>query len=233
MLDLIHEPLSQPQTDQNTYTLGTLGGHNVATACLPSGVYGTTSAAIVLSHMVPTFPCLQFGLMVGIGGGVPSESADIRLGDVVVSMATATSGGVIQYDYGKTLCDERFQWTGSPNNPPHFLLTVVSKIRSNYMMGEKPIQGIIRNILQKHQGMREQFSSPEKDWLFNSKYTHQSSNTECSECDQSQLVGRNPRATDEPHIHYGLIASGNQVMKDAERRDSIAQVLDILCDADT
>jgi hypothetical protein len=39
--------------------------------------------------------------MVGIGGGVPSEENDIRLGDVVVSQPAGTSGGVIQYDFGK------------------------------------------------------------------------------------------------------------------------------------
>lgn len=44
MLDELHAPLSQPPTNHNTYTLSTLSGHNVVIACLPSGVYGTTSA---------------------------------------------------------------------------------------------------------------------------------------------------------------------------------------------
>jgi hypothetical protein len=48
------------------------------------------SASTVASHMVSTYPNIRFGLMVGIGGGVPSKSADIRLGDVVVSKPTAT-----------------------------------------------------------------------------------------------------------------------------------------------
>jgi hypothetical protein len=42
-----------------------------------------------------TFTSLRFGLMVGIGGGVPSKEHDIRIGDVVVSKPTDTSGGVI------------------------------------------------------------------------------------------------------------------------------------------
>jgi hypothetical protein len=66
--------------------------------------------------------------MVRIGGGVTSKSADIRLGDVVVSMPTATSGGVIQYDYGKTLHDGRLQHTGSLNKPPQYLLTAASDL---------------------------------------------------------------------------------------------------------
>ncbi|KAG2000911.1 hypothetical protein GB937_010703 [Aspergillus fischeri] len=32
-----------------------------------------------------------------------------------------------------------------------------------------------------------------------------------------------------PDFHYGLIASGDQVMKDAKIRDSIAQELNLLC----
>jgi hypothetical protein len=43
MLDETHSNLSQPTTDDNAYTLGKISGHNVVIACLPSGVYGTTS----------------------------------------------------------------------------------------------------------------------------------------------------------------------------------------------
>jgi hypothetical protein len=66
--------------------------------------------------------------MVRIGAGLLSKNADIRLGDVVVSMPTATSGGVIQYDYGKTLHDGRLQHTGSLNKPPQYLLTAASDL---------------------------------------------------------------------------------------------------------
>jgi hypothetical protein len=120
MLDEIHSSLSQPSTDRNNYTLGRRAGHNVV-VCLPSGVYGTTSAATVFAQMLPTFPRLHFGLMVGIGGGVPREDTDIRLGDVVVSLPSETSGGVIQYYFGKTLRNGQFQRIGSLNKPPQFL----------------------------------------------------------------------------------------------------------------
>lgn len=111
MLERVHPALYQPQTDHNSYTLGSVSGHRVVIACLPTGVYGTTSAAIVVGQMLQTFPSLEFGLMVGIGGGVPSRKADIRLGDVVVSTPTSAStfGGVVQYDYGKTLYDGSFE----------------------------------------------------------------------------------------------------------------------------
>ncbi|KAL2815071.1 nucleoside phosphorylase domain-containing protein [Aspergillus cavernicola] len=120
LLDEIHPPLSQAKTDHNVYSLGSVSSHNIVVMCLPSGAYGTTSAAIVLAHALPTFPSLRFGVMVGIGGGVPSQKADIRLGDVVVSMPASTSGGVIQYDYGKALHDGSFEYTGLVNKPPQY-----------------------------------------------------------------------------------------------------------------
>lgn len=80
MFDEIHPRLPLPASDENTYVLGNICGHNVVMACLPSGVYGTTTAAIVASQMLTTYPNIRFGLMVGIGGGVPSKDNDIRLG---------------------------------------------------------------------------------------------------------------------------------------------------------
>jgi nucleoside phosphorylase len=74
MLDEIHDNLPQPSTDHNCYTLGRIHSHNIAIACLPSGVYGTTSAATVMAQMLSTFRSIQFGLMVGIGGGVPTKT---------------------------------------------------------------------------------------------------------------------------------------------------------------
>jgi len=38
-------------------------GHNVAIACLPTGVYGITPATAVAKDMLRTFKSLRFGLM--------------------------------------------------------------------------------------------------------------------------------------------------------------------------
>ncbi|KAL4972996.1 hypothetical protein BDW66DRAFT_154205 [Aspergillus desertorum] len=230
MLDTLHPPQPQAQSDQNTYILGSISGHNIVIACLPTGVYGVASATVVLAHTQLTFPSIRFGLMVGIGGGVPSESSDIRLGDVVVSVPTAGSGGVVQYDFGKTLARGVFERTGSLNKPPQNLLTAISQIRSDNMLrGSSTIGEVVAMILQRNETLRESFSRPDNDWLFTSKYDHQSESLDCSACDKSQLLDRAPRETDEPIVHYGLIASGNQVMKDARTRDYIAQELGILC----
>lgn len=89
--------------DITQYTLGRVGCHNVAAICLPAGQIGTSPAAATATLMRSKFKNLQFVLMVGIGGGVPSSNADIRLGDVVVSQPQGSYGGVVQYDFGKTI----------------------------------------------------------------------------------------------------------------------------------
>ena len=102
MLDEVHPKLLSSPSDHSTYTLGTIGCHSIVIICLPSGVYGTIPLAIVASQMISRFSSLRFSLMVGIGGGVPSRDADIRLGDVVVSNPTKGYRGVVQYTTGKS-----------------------------------------------------------------------------------------------------------------------------------
>lgn len=230
MLDETHRNLSQPPNDSNVYTLGAICGHNVVIACLPLGFYGTTSATAVITQMRSTFPAIQFGLMVGIGGGAPTK-ADIRLGDVVVSRPTGTSSGVVQYDYGKTIQDGRFQLTGVLNSPPQILLNAMSHLEAAHQMGKKQISMILSDTLAKRPGMRSFFSSPgtEQDRLFKTTYDHIEYEETCEKCESSELMDRELRLSNEPQIHYGVIASANQVMKHGPTRDQLAQKLGILC----
>lgn len=45
LLDEQHDDLPQPDNDTNIYSLGRIGEHNVAIACLPAGQIGTSSVA--------------------------------------------------------------------------------------------------------------------------------------------------------------------------------------------
>jgi nucleoside phosphorylase/tetratricopeptide (TPR) repeat protein len=227
-LDEVHPRLTQPESDHNVYTLGCVSGHNVVVACLPAGVYGTTSATAAISHLKSTYHNIRFGLMVGVGGGVPKRTPDIRLGDIVVSKPTNISSGVIQYDYGKTLQNGRFHRTGSLNKPPSLLLKVIAQMESDSILGKGLLSKVMASYLQKEE-VRGQFPRPSKDLLFHSTYDHSSDNPTCSTCDPSQQMDRPERKAKEPQIHYGLVASANQVMKDARVRDQITQELDILC----
>lgn len=113
MLDKTH-PRLPTERDENSYTLGEIGRHNVAVAVMPRT--GNNRAAVVATQLLNDFPSITFGLLVGIGGGVPSEEEDqndIRLGDVVVSNPSGTLGGVVQYDSGKISTLGVFERTGT------------------------------------------------------------------------------------------------------------------------
>jgi nucleoside phosphorylase len=231
ILDETHHQLPQPLNDENTYTLGKIGDHNVVVTCLPTGMYGTTAAATVVSQMRSTFPNIRFGLMVGIGGGVPSKKNDIRLGDVVVSRPTGTSGGVVQYDAGKTISRGRFEQTGVLNQPPLILLTAVSQLESTNMIeGRRGISDILTDIFDRNPSMKSKFfHPPDHDLLFKAEYDHPESEDTCVKCWRNYLVNREPRTSNEPQVHYGLIASGNQVMKHGLTRDRLAKEHGIIC----
>jgi nucleoside phosphorylase len=69
-----HElPSGIAEGDSNNYILGRMGGHNVVIAVMPYGEYGTSSAAVVARYLVQSFPKVRINLMVGIGGGAPSN----------------------------------------------------------------------------------------------------------------------------------------------------------------
>ncbi|KAF7171284.1 hypothetical protein CNMCM6106_005681 [Aspergillus hiratsukae] len=229
MLDAIHPSLPLPSTDQNTYILGNIGEHNIVIACLPSGAYGTISAATVAMQLLSSFHSIRCGLMVGIGGGVPSSHADIRLGDVVVSQPADTSGGVIQYDLGKALSGGQFQRTGMLNRPPKILLTALATLQAHHLTEDSRILEFISNIQVKTPRRAANFARPsQEDFLYQAEYEHRALNT-CVNCDRSKLIPRPSRGHDEPIIHYGLIASANQVVKDGRRRDQLAQDLGVYC----
>lgn len=219
MLDEIHDPLHTYPDDSNTYKLGRIEQHNVVIACLPVHQYGTNNAANVVTNLKRTFPSIRAGLMVGIGGGVPSK-ADIRLGDVVVGTR------VMQYDLGKLVRDGQIQRTGIPKIPHQLLGTAVSALRSKHELEPTQVPSIMKQKLAAHPGYGRP-SSPDR--LFCVEYDHEDPSSDCDHCDQSKLISRSKRSSGDIVIHYGAIASGNQVIKDGRTRDSIAQQLDIVC----
>ncbi|KAM0412754.1 hypothetical protein ACHAPD_007800 [Fusarium lateritium] len=219
MLDEIHETLPMHVDDSNAYILGNIKQHNIVVACLPEGRYGLNNAANVLTHLVRTFSSIRAGLMVGIGGGVPSKT-DIRLGDIVVGTR------VMQYDLGKIVGDGQMQHTAIPKISQQLLGTAVSSLRARHEREGSRILSILREKFKEHSEYRRPASA---DCLFLSTYDHVSQTSACDECDHSKLVRRRIRETDDPLIHYGAIASGNQVMRSGTQRDSIARQLDVIC----
>jgi nucleoside phosphorylase len=243
MLNETHQDLPRQPNDHNVYTLGRVGIHNVVITCLPKGEIGNNSAATVATRMTSTFPSIKFGLMVGIGGGVPKS---VRLGDIVVSTPTDEFGGVVQWDFGKTQEGGIFKRTGALNRPPTELLTALTKLEKEHTMKGSKIPHYLEELKKNWPKLAPKYtrSMSLKDVLFRADCNHfqkpdicdintsdnmvgnsekeydddEEQENHCINCDQTKIIRRKPR---DMRVHYGLIASGNQVIKDAVFRDEI------------
>ncbi|VUC33634.1 unnamed protein product [Clonostachys rosea] len=212
MLDETHDDLPKKASDLNTYTLGSINDHNIVLACLPVGETGTNSAAVTARGMATTFPSIKLGLLVGIGGGIPPK---VRLGDVVVSTPTGRYGGVVQWDFGKAEDEGKLRHTGSLNSPPIPLRTALTKLIRDHKMKGSKVPSYLDEMKKKYPRLAADYtwSESRKDPV----------STTTGQGEQKKLKDLT--------VHYGLIASGNQVIKDAKKRDILNQRYDgnILC----
>ena len=219
MLDQRHYDLPQASNSSTIYTLGSIGPHNVVMACLSAGRLGIGSAATIATEMRTTFPCIRFGLLVGVGGGVPS-TANIRLGDIVVSQPQAGREGVVQYDFGKNTTSG-FQRTMLLNAPPDILLNALSNYQARNLDTDGDLVSHRFKPKIAYTGLQK-FPAP--DMLFRADYNHVSGMT-CENCDPAQL-SKFPNRDDRCiMVHYGTIASGNQVIKSGTIRDQLSSEL--------
>ncbi|PTB65133.1 hypothetical protein BBK36DRAFT_1169900 [Trichoderma citrinoviride] len=240
-LDERHDgPEDVSTNDSNDYTLGTMGKHNVVIAVLPDGEYGIASAAAAARDMLHTFPNVRISLLVGIGGGAPSKKHDIRLGDVVVSIPSSkATGSVLHYGFSKTMQNQNFETIGYLNLPPTVLRSAANGLKASYESDGHQIQEAIDSILHKKSKLRKKYSRPDpsSDRLYQSDVVHPLSDDDDISC--ASVCGSNPanwvrrskrsEEDDDPAIHYGLIASASQLVRDATIRDTLAREKDILC----
>lgn len=249
MLDRRHPDLPNPPKDDNAYTLGSIGPHNIVIACLPQGKYGTNSAATVATRMASTFPSIRLGFMVGIGSGIPPN---VRLGDVVVSSPGNGFPGVVQWDFGKAENNGKLVQTGALNNPPTALLTAVSKLRTKHDLKGARIPEYLCDLATNYPRLALRYTRPtgigkpvshnsHRGWFtwhailsallnaFLAFVWYSFGVWTLSSGDGSPKNESTLRATvegsqmqrDDVLIHFGLIASGSRVIKDARLRDSI------------
>ena len=215
MLDAEHPPLPAKPGDPNLYVVGNVHGHDIVLACL-AGQQGKGAAATVATNMSRTFPRIELRFFVGIGGGVPSNRHDIRLGDVVISMPEGRHGGVVQYDLGRD-GDAGFELKGFLWPPPTQLRSAVERMRSDHLVQTPKIDEYVSIMVQRSHRLATYARPSTPDVLY-------------SNHDPSQEVPRSTRPFQEPAIHYGLIASGDRVIKSAIVRDSmVGRLGDVLC----
>lgn len=182
-------------------------------------------------QLLSSLHSIRFGLMVGIGGGVPNRNSDIRLGDFVVSKPMNSHGGVVQYDYGKALNGGDFQWTGMLNRPPQILLTALTKLQAIHLTEESQVSYFLAEIKRKIPKRVANFARPaQTDHLYLSDYNHIKIHFKtCDDCGKAKTVSQSFQNHSGPVIHYGLIASANQVVKDSQLRDKLGRELGVYC----
>ena len=221
------------KSDPNAYSTGVIGCHNVVLAHMPG--MGKVYATAVAAHCRSSFPNIKLAIVVGVCGVVPFYQDDdqnrreIVLGDVIVS------SGVVQYDLGKqspelfirkdTLLDS----LGRPNTEIRALLAKLQSRR-----GRRRMQNLVArymDVLRSEQDLRAGYPGATHDRLFPANYRHIADGKSCVECRCNGLVMNRQRLEQDspaPDIHFGLMASGDAVMKSGVDRDRTASQEKIL-----
>lgn len=233
--------------DNNNYAWGRIGEHHVVIASLAAGSYGVVSAATTAMQMISSLPHLRFGLMVGIGAGVPrpEDGINIRLGDIVVSEPEGISPGVVQYDLGKLKGNGKFERVGTLAAPPEVLLKGLKSLRAYHMRKGSRVPMILEKMFEENCGMGQDgpdgFRHPgvQYDQLFETSCPPQNTTTADnvpssrgtpSACSSPPNERERPDPpSNMPKIHYGIIASGNSVVKDSIARDEILRRIEDKC----
>ena len=233
--------------DLNAHSTGVIGHHNVVLVHMPN--MGKVDSATAASYLNASFPNIQLALMVGICGGAPFGShlsEDILLGDVVVSK------GLVQYDFGRQFPKNRFVRKDAlldvlPRPSPK-IRAALAKLQTEQGRGwlQNKASEYLRVLRQRLSDMVT-YPGVTEDRLFGSTYPHKhheplecaicangdgsddicdkavGMNCEELKCHEQELVLR--RRLPQPYnpvVHFGLIASGDTVMKSGEDRDDIA-----------
>ncbi|KAH7203372.1 hypothetical protein BKA60DRAFT_527350 [Fusarium oxysporum] len=218
-------PFDKEPGDPNAYSTGVIGRFNVVLAHMPG--MGKVHAAIVASNCGKSFPSIKLALVVGICGIVPFGPAkdEIILGDVIIS------NGVIQYDFGRQL-PERFsrkdtllEVPGRPNVEIRGVLAKLEGLRHRRQLNAK-IEGYLA-VLQSDPELHAEYPGAAKDRLFEASYRHTDDQRSCEQLGcNGELVSRSRLSAADvptkPTIHFGLMASGDAVMKSGEDRNRIA-----------
>jgi nucleoside phosphorylase len=223
--------------DVNAYSWGRIGKHYVLIASLPAGEYGISAAATIAQALRSSLPHIRVGLLVGIGAGIPGEilgpggtltpRRDVRLGDVVVSEPSGTSGGVVQLDMVKMLeskAQPRPLRIGNLNSPPIVLRTALSKLKARHERKASSMLSLMEQALGLNPKMATAYVHPrlKKPALAQDIYHFR----------DGTLLAHDART--EPIIHYGVIGSSNTLVKSAVHRDQLmdrlaAEDIDPLC----
>jgi hypothetical protein len=145
-------------------------------------------------------------------------------------MPEGQHGGVVQYDLGKST-DAGFQLKGFLQPPPALLRSAVERMQSDHLVRDNRIVEFIDTMIDKWPRLSI-YKEPRDavDTLFQPDFVPGDADYLCADHDPAQIVTRSPRELKGPCIHYGLIASGDSVLKSASTREDLVEALgDVLC----
>ncbi|KKP03630.1 phosphorylase superfamily protein [Trichoderma harzianum] len=167
------EDFGRAEGDQNFYTAGCVGNHNVVIILLES--MGKISAAKAVANMRVSFTAIQLLLLVGICGGVPSgPRGEILLGDVIIG------DEVKLYDYGKRYPDG-FRRSEDPgynisnfNRGVRGLLGAIQTDRGMRSFEDRISHHLqhLQEVASSQKIIKYSYPGSEEDKLFASEYRH-------------------------------------------------------------
>ncbi|KAI1453619.1 nucleoside phosphorylase domain-containing protein [Annulohypoxylon moriforme] len=226
------------ETYNNRFIFGRIGNHSAVLAFQPEIFQpGIDNATRLGEDLVKIFTNVRVCFLVGIGGGVPNQEHDIRLGDVLVGFSDGNTSSVIQFDYERTILDNTFTIREFLPPPPTLIQEAIHELQTKYKSEDQRLQSLIGRNIQFQLSSERVITPPDPsaDRLYISSFAHagdpyERCETACGD-DESRLVPRSPRSKNAgtPTIHYGLIASGDSPIRDAEIRDQLAAEKNILC----
>lgn len=215
------EPEVQNPSESSPYIRGLINGHKAVAVCLPKSKIGLLPARDCGNWLKLAFPSLRYRFLVGIAGGIPNDSNDVRLGDVVIGTR------MFKHDYGK--------WVDGGLKPVFIIKEAPEELQRLITVAELSQEGLDQLIEHQLMNMRNRNSPKTTDWSYpdpedaqdllfipDYKCLSPSSDDQCS-CDQTKTVKRVDQQSHTPKVHYGLIASGDQVMKDGIKRDELQE----------
>ncbi|KAL4944691.1 nucleoside phosphorylase domain-containing protein [Aspergillus oleicola] len=231
--------------DNNAYTTGKLGPHNVVLWSLPG--MGKGSAAAAAANLRVSYRNIKLVLLVGICGAVPflPDKVEVMLGDIIISNA------VVEYDFGRQYPDEfrrKSDVRETLGRPAQEIRAFLAGLGGRKAQIE--LQDQICQYLQTLQAKGEcKHPGIVSDVLFEGSFQHKHylrdatdrcicfdcSDTMCDEalkgdcvrlgCAGSKIQRKRQTAIDgfKPLVHIGKIASADTVMKSGRHRDELAK----------
>ncbi|ERF75850.1 hypothetical protein EPUS_01216 [Endocarpon pusillum Z07020] len=226
--------------DPNAYSTGRIGSHNVVLAFMP-GMGKGTSASVAASFR-SSFPNIKLGLVVGICGAVPTgwdDETEILLGDVIIST------GLVQYDFGRLYPNKVIRKDTLQDNLA-YLREICSKESFEKSKYPGPEEDKLYPSTYRHkhhdpttcptclqclskddevcdvalESACVDLKGDEKQLLHRDRL--QKARKSAMQSAEDGAVIEPPTGVQTLLIHFGLIASGNLVIKSGYHRDDIA-----------